>query len=239
MKNLTKGIVLSAVLLTGVAYNHVPAVQAETATTTTTINNNSVADENLSQYTNSEDYKIENGVIYFKNEAGEFVKPSTKYIKNSTLLNVTKNLLDKDRYTYVTYERDGSVDKVSITFANSNMGATMGYSPFTYQFNTNKRVKGEHINNVRTLLVLDYVLYDSITKKFNSSIYQTKLKYSLIDMFGKKDGEAIYTQVNTLRKKYTNINIDPAKPVHVYKKIGKIGVYSTMDSNSMYVEFSY
>lgn len=234
MKKFIIGIGIVSMVMMGTEQTIIPVEAA-------TVSSNVKApfeDENLYLYASTDNFKVERGVMYFKNKKRAFIKPTEKYIKNATLMNVAKVFLDKDRYTKAVY-REGNVEKAVITSATSSMAADWGVTPIAYHFNLNKKEKTSLAKNVQISLFLDYQFYDTKTKKFNSPIFKTKLKSSLIELFGKKDGVAIYNHVDSLRQKYNKIAIAPDKPVKVYKKFGKIGVYSMMADTDMYVDFSY
>lgn len=200
------------------------------------------SDPNLYLYSSDDTYQVKKGEMYIKNHKGKFLLHSEKYISNKKLLNVTKSLLDKERYTYVSYtsaNNDKKVERVHVTFATSSMAARYGVTPISYYFNINRKVKTEGIKNVRIGLFLDYQFYDVKTDKLNSPIFKKKLKNSLVELFGKNDGDKIYTYVNNTRYKYYKKPVKQYTVVKSSKKIGKYNVNCLMMDNGMYVSFSY
>lgn len=201
------------------------------------VNNSGFTDPELYYYANVDNFKVENGKLLVNNN-GKFILPSENIVPNSKILAVAESLLDKDRFTAITYTTD-DINRVHVTYANNNLAATIGAKPISYYFNTNKKGANENVANIRLSLSLTYSLYDTKTKTTNSPIFKQKVKDSLIAYFGNIDGPKIYDFINPIREKHYKNPVNSTNPVIETKKIGSITVTCLMAANRMYVDFSY
>lgn len=199
------------------------------------------ADKNLHLYTSTDNYKVENGMMYVDVD-GKWTLPKENLISNQTLMAVAKTLLDEERYVYIKNEKpDGTrPNNIVMKSAYTDMAADFGNVPIEYLFfNETKRYYEDAGKSYDVSLRLSYSWYDLITDQHNSIVYENKLKDSLIALYGqtkgKQIGDYILSHYKTTRKNKPGMHENSYK---YSKTFGQTTVDISAGSSAFYVKFS-
>ncbi|OIJ09464.1 hypothetical protein BKP35_16550 [Anaerobacillus arseniciselenatis] len=197
-------------------------------------------DRDLYLYASSDDFKVDQGVMYFKDSSGNWILPSEKHFSNATVMNAARSLLDEDRYLLLNYNdwNDSIPNAISYTFAGNPVAAKYGNKPFTIHLYTEQKHTKDRASDIVATLFLEYMWYDAQTDTFNPVFFGEKLQGSLEALFGTQKGKNMYQYIMEFHKEY-QYNVPKTNEEKTFSKaFGSTKVTVFVANSAIYVDFS-
>jgi hypothetical protein len=205
--------------------------------------------ERMYEYTSTAFYTVENGKIYFK------IFPSFENYELKDKLNpnireqvyrATKVLIGDENYVYLQYiTSDDGHEKVFLKYSESVFKAFNNHSYFNFAFEENKYYNARQDWSNKNFSEKSYLtltvsrLWTEFDKdSWSTPYFETKLKRSILAIFGEVDGTEVYNYIYDM---YTDKRNNPDKYVDkcFTKKIKNIQVdLANDDSSTLYFIFS-